>query len=64
MNTAIVIIDTNVPVAGLITSQPNSPRAQILEGMLDGSIFFFFQRICYANIEVFYCVPGLLELTG
>jgi putative PIN family toxin of toxin-antitoxin system len=40
MNTTIFIIDTNVLVAGLITSQPNSPTAQILDAMLGGSIFF------------------------
>ena len=34
------IIDTNVLVAGLITSETSSPTAQILDAMLSGDIFF------------------------
>lgn len=36
----IFIIDTNVLVAGLITSQPLSPTVLIVDAMIDGDILF------------------------
>jgi putative PIN family toxin of toxin-antitoxin system len=40
MKGRIIIIDTNVLVAGLITSEARSPTARILDAMLDGKLFF------------------------
>ncbi len=34
------IVDTNVVVSGLLTSQVDSPPARILDGMVDGSLRF------------------------
>ena len=36
----MVIVDTNVVVAGLLTSQIDSPTAQLLDAMLDGRLIF------------------------
>ncbi len=40
MTHRIFVIDTNVLVAGLITTEPNSPTARILDAMLDGRLFY------------------------
>jgi putative PIN family toxin of toxin-antitoxin system len=36
----VVVVDTNVVVAGLITRDPAAPTARILVAMLDGSLRF------------------------
>lgn len=38
--TALVIIDTNVLVAALLTTRKGSPTAVLLDAMLDGSVMF------------------------
>lgn len=40
MSQAVVIVDTNVVVSGLLTRDPDSPPASILDSMLDGSLRF------------------------
>ena len=40
MSLRIFIVDTNVLVAGLITSEARSPTAKILDAMLSGSLFY------------------------
>jgi putative PIN family toxin of toxin-antitoxin system len=40
MSVRVFIVDTNVMVAGLITSDHLSPTVKILDAMLDGSLFF------------------------
>ena len=35
-----VVVDTNVVVAGLLTSDPASPVARVLEGMLSAAFVF------------------------
>jgi len=40
MTRSIFIIDTNVVAAGLITSEPESPTAKILDAMLNGSLLY------------------------
>ncbi|MFM8554770.1 MAG: putative toxin-antitoxin system toxin component, PIN family [Betaproteobacteria bacterium] len=40
MTSRLFIVDTNVLVAGLITSQPFSPTAQVLDAMLDGRLLY------------------------
>ena len=40
MSQAVVIVDTNVVVRGLLTRDPDSPAASILDAMLDGSLRF------------------------
>ncbi len=40
MTSHLYVIDTNVVVAGLITSQPTSPTLRILDAMLDGQLLY------------------------
>ncbi|MGK2858088.1 MAG: putative toxin-antitoxin system toxin component, PIN family [Thermoanaerobaculia bacterium] len=40
MSQVVVIVDTNVVVSGLLTRDPDSPPASILDSMLDGSLRF------------------------
>ena len=40
MTSRLCIVDTNVLVAGLITSRPSSPTAQVLDAMLDGRMLY------------------------
>lgn len=40
MSTGLFIIDTNVLAAGLITGEPGSPTAKIVDAMLEGSLFY------------------------
>ncbi len=40
MSTGPAVIDTNVVVSGLLTADPGSPTARILDGMLEGRFRF------------------------
>jgi predicted nucleic acid-binding protein len=40
MTARLFVIDTNVLVAGLISSQPSSPTVRILDAMLDGQLLY------------------------
>jgi putative PIN family toxin of toxin-antitoxin system len=40
MSSRLFVIDTNVLVAGLISSQPSSPTVRILDAMLDGQLVY------------------------
>ncbi len=40
MNGPVAVIDTNVVVAGLITSQPDSSTVRILDAMLSGELVY------------------------
>lgn len=40
MTSRLFIVDTNVLVAGLITSQLSSPTVQVLDAMLDGRLLY------------------------
>ncbi len=45
MTPRLSIIDTNVLVAGLITSQPSSPTVQVLDAMLDGRLLYLLSPV-------------------
>ena len=36
----LVIVDTNVLVAGLLTANEESPTARVVDGMLNGELLF------------------------
>lgn len=40
MKERLFIVDTNVLVAGLITGDPASPTAMVLDAMIDGRLFY------------------------
>jgi uncharacterized protein len=60
----IFIIDTNVLVAGLITSDPTSPTVNILNSMLDGSLPYLLSPALLAEYRAVLLRPKLLHLHG
>lgn len=60
----IFIIDTNVLVAGLITSDPTSPTVNILDTMLDGSLPFLLSPALLTEYRTVLLRPKLLRIHG
>lgn len=58
----VVIIDTNVLVAGLLTSRADSPVSRILEGMLRGNFRFAISEALLAEYRAVLLRPKLLRL--
>jgi uncharacterized protein len=58
------IIDTNVVVAGLITSSDASPVARILDGMLAASFPFVVSEALLAEYHAVLLRPSLRKLHG
>lgn len=63
MNT-IFIIDTNVVVAGLLTSHADSPVARILDGMLSAAFPFVVSEALLAEYREVLLRPRLCKLHG
>lgn len=64
MTLRLFIIDTNVLVAGLITSQPSSPTAQVLDAMLDGRLLFLLSPALLREYRQVLLRPKLVRLHG
>lgn len=60
----IFIIDTNVLVAGLISSQPLSPTVIIVDAMIDGDILFLISPDLLLEYRTVLLRPKLLRLHG
>ena len=58
------IIDTNVVVAGLLTSRADSPVARILEGMLAPAFNFVLSEALLAEYRAVLVRPRLCKLHG
>ena len=58
----VFIIDTNVVVAGLLTSHADSPVARILDGMLRASFRFALSEALLAEYRGVLLRPKLLKL--
>lgn len=58
----LFIIDTNVVVAGLLTSHADSPVARILDGMLRASFRFVISEALLADYRQVLLRPKLLKL--
>lgn len=58
------IIDTNVVVAGLLTSHPDSPVARVLDGMLAAAFPFVLSEALLAEYRVVLVRPHLCKLHG
>lgn len=58
------VIDTNVVVAGLITSQPGSPVARVLDGMLGATFPFVISPALLAEYRIVLTRPHLVRLHG
>ena len=64
MTHPIVIVDTNVVVAGLITAQDASPVARILDGMLTAAFPYVVSEALLAEYRTVLARPGLRKLHG
>ena len=58
----LFIIDTNVVVAGLLTSRADSPVARILDGMLRASFHFVISEALLAEYRQVLLRPKLFKL--
>ncbi len=64
MSGAFFIIDTNVLVAGLLTSHADSPVACILDGMLGAAFPFVLSEALLAEYRAVLVRPRLAKLHG
>ncbi|MDZ7700607.1 MAG: putative toxin-antitoxin system toxin component, PIN family [Halobacteriales archaeon] len=64
MNHRIFIIDTNVLAAGLITTEPESPTAKILDAMLNGSLLYILSSDLLLEYRNVLLRPNLVRYHG
>ena len=64
MTRPAVIVDTNVVVAGLLTSHDASPVARILDGMLGAAFPFVLSEALLAEYHAVLVRPGLRKQHG
>lgn len=64
MSCPVVIVDTNVVVAGLLTTDSTSPVARILDGMLDAAFSFVISEALLAEYRTVLVRPELRKLHG
>ena len=60
----LVIVDTNVLVAGLISGEPNSPTVQIVDAMLDGRLIYLLSPQLLQEYRQVLLRPKLRRLHG
>lgn len=60
----LFIIDTNVLVAGLLTRQPDSATATLLDAMLNGNLFFMLSAELLAEYRAVLLRPKIRRLHG
>jgi uncharacterized protein len=60
----VLLVDTNVVVAGLITSQADSPTAQILDAMLAGRLLYLLSPALLTEYRAVLLRPKLAGLHG
>ena len=59
-----VVVDPNVLVAGLLTTEQESPTARILDGMLNGRVLFLLSPRLLAEYRAVLLRPKLTTLHG
>lgn len=64
MSLRVVIVDTNVVVAGLLTADPASPVARVLDGMLAASFRFVISEALLAEYRAVLLRPALRKRHG
>ena len=64
MTRPVVIIDTNVVVAGLLTKRESSPVAHVLDGMLGATFPFVVSEALLAEYHAVLVRPALRKLHG
>ena len=57
-----VVVDTNVLVAGLLTTEQESPTARILDGTLNGRVLFLLSPRLLAEYRAVLLRPKLTAL--
>lgn len=62
--THLLVVDTNVLVAALLTAQPDSPTARTLNAMLDGSLMFVLSPELLAEYRAVLLRPRLAQRHG
>lgn len=61
---AAIIVDTNIVVAGLLTSREDSPVARVLDGMLAATFSFVISEALLNEYHVVLERPALRKLHG
>ena len=64
MTRSVVIVDTNIVVAGLLTKNAASPVARILDGMLSAAFAFVVSEALLAEYHAVLVRPNLRKLHG
>lgn len=64
MTRSVVIVDTNIVVAGLLTKNAASPVARILDGMLSAAFTFVVSEALLAEYHAVLVRPNLRKLHG
>jgi putative PIN family toxin of toxin-antitoxin system len=64
MSDSIFVVDTNVLVAGLITSERESPTARVVGCMLSGDLFYLLSPELLSEYRDVLLRPRLLALHG
>lgn len=64
MTRAIVIVDTNVVAAGLITAKKTSPVARVVDGMLTAAFPYVVSEALLAEYRTVLARPGLRKFHG
>ena len=64
MSIPVFIIDTNILVAGIITSERNSPTARVLDAMLTGDLFYILSPELLREYRDVLLRPKLSRLHG
>jgi len=60
----IFVVDTNVLVAGLITSQPESPTSKVVDAMLDVRLIYLLSAALLQEYRLVLLRPKLQRLHG
>lgn len=58
------IVDTNVVIAGLITTQADSPTSQLLDAMLDGRLIYLLSPVLLREYRTVLLRPRLARTNG
>jgi len=58
----LVIVDTNVLVAGLLTANEESPTARVVDGILNGELLFLLSPALLAEYRAMLLRPKLVAL--
>ncbi|WP_291322371.1 putative toxin-antitoxin system toxin component, PIN family [Desulfonatronospira sp.] len=64
MNRRVFVVDTNVLVAGVITSRPDAPTARLVDAMLEGRIIYLLSPELLREYEQVLLRPAIARLHG